>query len=234
VKKPKTIWSKVIKHKYLSLFILALIIIITVDFFQQGISYSFITNDVTQLQSLIMEYGSYASIIYVLLIFVEVIAAPIPSIILYSVGGVLFGGFWATVLTFIGNILGSTFAYYVSKRYFKEYILHKLEKGRRVKIESFIEKYGSRGIFFLRINPITSSDLVSYIAGLTNMKYIPFIVSTSLGLLPLIIIQSYIGSEFIQSHPLVALIFVIGTVAYIIIFLVLIYQSFSQKLDNKQ
>ena len=44
-----------------------------------------------------------------------------------------------------------------------------------------------------RLLPFISFDLVSYGAGLTSMKFIPFFVATGIGQLPATIVYSYVG-----------------------------------------
>ena len=41
--------------------------------------------------------------------------------------------------------------------------------------------------------PFISFDLVSYAAGLTSMKFLPFFIATGIGQLPATIVYSYVG-----------------------------------------
>ncbi len=49
------------------------------------------------------------------------------------------------------------------------------------------------GILVCRLLPFMSFDIVSYAAGLTSMKFMPFFIATGLGQLPATIVYSYVG-----------------------------------------
>ena len=85
-----------------------------------------------------------------------------------------------------------------------------------------LEKYGAYAIFLLRVNPFTSTDFISYLAGFFRMHFSKFIVATTLGLAPFIYIQSYLGGEILKQNTLVYSIFVFASIIYLIIFFYLI------------
>ena len=57
----------------------------------------------------------------------------------------------------------------------------------------YFKKYGSKTILVCRLLPFVSFDAVSYFAGLTPIKLLPFLIATGLGQLPATIIYSYVG-----------------------------------------
>lgn len=66
-------------------------------------------------------------------------------------------------------------------------------RGALASVEGYFEKYGSRTILICRLLPFVSFDAVSYFAGLTPIKFLPFLVATGIGQLPATIIYSYVG-----------------------------------------
>ncbi len=60
-------------------------------------------------------------------------------------------------------------------------------------IDEFLGKYGKHTVLIARLLPFISFDLVSYGAGLTSMRFIPFFVATGIGQLPATIVYSYVG-----------------------------------------
>ena len=189
------------------------------SYFSNGIIYSLFENDADAITDSIGGFGTFAYIIFVLLIFMECIFAPFPPLILYIAGGTLFGGFTAGILAVIGNFLGAAAAFQISHHYGKEKILPKVPKNIRNKFNRLSEKYGPVSIFFLRINPLTSSDLFSYLAGLTRMKFGKFLTATTLGLVPIIFVQTYLG-ESIQGSPLLTKISIIAGTIYLFLFII--------------
>ena len=56
-------------------------------------------------------------------------------------------------------------------------------------------------VFLLRVNPLTSSDFVSYAAGATTMPLWKLMLGTFLGMAPLCWAQSYLADEILTAYP---------------------------------
>lgn len=95
-------------------------------------------------------------------------------------------------------------------------------------MDSFSKRKGPISIFLLRINPFTSSDLLSYAAGLTRMSFKKFLFWTIIALIPSIFLQTFIGEKIIQ-HTILTQIFSIVGVLYFILFFVLYFWIKSKK-----
>ncbi|MDA0810188.1 MAG: hypothetical protein O3B68_19510, partial [Planctomycetota bacterium] len=65
---------------------------------------------VERLQSFFEACGPLAPVVYVAFVTVEVVVAPIPGLMLYAPGGVIFGGFTGGLLALVGNVLGAGIA----------------------------------------------------------------------------------------------------------------------------
>ena len=130
-----------------------------------------------------------------LLIAIENIFPPIPSEVILT-----FGGFMTTysemnmigviIASTIGSVIGAIALYLVGRIFSKER-LEKIVQGKIGKILHFktedidkaiswFEKRGKLTVFFCRFIPIVRS-LISIPAGMTKMKFIPFILLTTLG-----------------------------------------------------
>jgi uncharacterized membrane protein YdjX (TVP38/TMEM64 family) len=66
-------------------------------------------------------------------------------------------------------------------------------KGVLKGVEAYFTKYGSKTILICRLLPFVSFDAVSYFAGLTSVRFWPFVIATGLGQLPATIVYSYVG-----------------------------------------
>jgi len=184
--------------------------------------YDLFQNNTLEITEDIQNYGNISYLVFVFLIFLECIFAPFPPLILYIAGGTLFGGLFGGFLALIGNFLGAAVAFKISYYYGKEKILPRIPKKIREKFDKYSKKYGPASVFFLRINPLTSSDIFSYLAGLTNMSFWKFLAGTTLGLLPIVFLQTYLG-ETIQQHPLVTKISIIVGALYVLVFFVIYF-----------
>ncbi|MFH1307686.1 MAG: VTT domain-containing protein [archaeon] len=214
-----------IKKRELEAIILISIILLLIytiySYESKGIIYYSLNSDTSSLIQGLASLGDFAIIVFITIIIAEVIFAPFPPLILYLVGGILFGAFLGGIYALIGNIIGATMAFWIAKRYGRTYVEKKIPKNIIKKFDKFSSKYGAASIFLLRVNPFTTSDLFSYLAGLSKIKYWAFIIATSLGLLPFIFIQSYLGNVFNRNNTLFNL-FLIVSLIYIVIFSIII------------
>lgn len=220
------------KKNWLILLILILVISwFFYSYFAKGIIYSTINSDVDSVKSTIESFGFYSYIIFILLVILEVVLAFIPPLVLYAVAGTLFGGFLGGVLTLIGNMIGTWICFKIARRYGKKFVEKKMSDKLKIKFNKFFDKNGGLAIFILRVNPLTTSDLVSYLSGLTKIKTMKFLIATGLGLIPMIFVQTYLG-DLIKDSPVLIGITIFFSILYLIIFFYLILMPSSKKRDN--
>jgi uncharacterized membrane protein YdjX (TVP38/TMEM64 family) len=195
------------------------------SYFSGGILFFLVNSDVSKVVDFLNSFGIFAWLIFVLLVILEVVLAPIPPLVLYVVSGILFGGFFGGVLTLFGNLIGAAIDFKLARRYGQKTVQQRIDKDFKKKFDRFFEKYGTLSIFILRINPLTTSDLVSYLSGFTKMKLFKFLIATALGLIPLVFIQTYLGELIISKNPFLIALTLIISVFYLIVFVYLIIIS---------
>ncbi len=226
--------KKIIKYSVILIIFLSLIIFALNSYFNEGLAFSLINQDLDSIESFVDSFGTFSYFIFILLVILEVVFAPVPPLVLYIAGGFLFGNFLGGFLTLIGNIIGALIAFNIGKILGEGFIEKRIDYSFRTKFNKFLNKYGGLSIFFLRINPLTTSDIFSYLAGLSKMRLKPFLVGTTLGLTPLIFIQTYIGGSLIKDNPILTLIALIIGIIYLLIFFYLVfYLSFKKKFNKK-
>lgn len=175
------------------------------------------------LRQVLARWGRLAPLIYTAAVVVEVVIAPIPGTLLYAPAGAIFGAFLGGTLSLIGNVIGAGLACVIGR------ILGERLAGRRFvgsdlgKYRELVEKRGVWMILLLRANPLTSSDVVSYAAGIVGVPVWQVLVGTLIGMLPLCYLQSYFAEQVFQIIPGavywligVSLIYVIALVVFLI------------------
>lgn len=192
------------------------------SYFTGGVIHSLLQNDPTALIESLRSLGFLGIFLFMIIVILENVVAPMPPFILYIAGGAIYGGLWGGILALIGNALGSALAFVIARKLGRSWIEKKIPKKVRGKFDKFAEKYGGFTIFILRINPLTSTDLFSYLAGFTKMSFRKFIIGTTLGLAPSIILQSYLG-DFFSSSPILFNLFLVVGVSYIAMFIFLFF-----------
>lgn len=221
--------KKFLKGNWIFLIILILVIIwFAYSYFNQGIIFSLIHSDSAQVVQFVESFGIFAALIFVFLVILEVVLAPMPPLVLYIVAGFLFGGFLGGVLTLIGNLAGAMIDFKIARKIGRKKIEKTMNKNLKKKFDKFFDKHGALSIFILRINPLTTSDLVSYLAGLTKIKPIKFLIATGVGLIPLIFIQTYLG-DVIKNSPIISALVILFSIFYLLIFIYLIFKTIASK-----
>lgn len=174
----------------------------------QGIVWQLLTPELTaeaKLQSLRTFFDSWgiaAPVIYLLIVVVEVVVAPIPGTMLYLPGGVIFGGFWGGLLSLMGNVIGAGTACMITRTLAGRHLAVSFFSQTDLEnYQRYIQKHGLSIIALLRVNPLTSSDIVSYAAGLTRIPVWKVMAGTCLGMAPLCFLQAYLAEELFTALP---------------------------------
>jgi uncharacterized membrane protein YdjX (TVP38/TMEM64 family) len=166
-------------------------------------------------------------------VIIGILLAPFLGAIVNASASILFSPLYTIILTLIGNFMGSSLAYFIAKRYAGFYFERLIGEKRLNSFNKYSEKYGAFVLFILRLNPLTSTDIFSYLAGILKMQYKRFIISTILGITPTIIIISYLGNIFIKENPFIKLFFLIITLVYILFFFYGFYKIGKERIKDK-
>ena len=71
-------------------------------------------------------------------------------------------------------------------------------------------------VFWARLLPATNFDWINYLAGLTGVRFWPFVLATGLGMAPATIATVVAGST-VEDHPVVALGIVVAWLVVLIV-----------------
>lgn len=140
--------------------------------------------------------GIWAPFISIALMIAQGIIAPLPAFVITAANGLAFGiplgiiiswtgGMAAALVMFLlARILGASFVEKITKK------SDLLAKANRYS--------GENGFFLIlvaRIIPIVSFDLISLIAGLSNIKFRSFVIATGIGQIPGTVLYTIVGHD---------------------------------------
>ena len=145
------------------------------------------------MRDFVANYGAYAAIVSFFLMILQSVAAPLPAFIITLANANLFGWVKGAVLSWSSAMAGAAICFYIARILGRDTAEKLTSKAGLNSIDKFFERYGTHSILIARLLPFISFDLVSYAAGLTSMKFLPFFVATGLGQLPATIVYSYVG-----------------------------------------
>jgi uncharacterized membrane protein YdjX (TVP38/TMEM64 family) len=160
--------------------------------------------------------GVLAPVAYFLFVTIEVVVAPIPGLMLYAPGGLIFGGFFGGLIALAGNVVGAGIACQVTRSLGGGWLIRFFSREAFGRVQTALERRGGWLIFLLRLNPLTSSDLVSYAAGFTPIPVWKVMLATLFGMAPLCFAQAYLAENLFQAFPNLLYPLLILCVAYVV------------------
>ena len=146
-------------------------------------------------------WGRLAPVLFTLAVVIEVIVAPIPGALLYAPGGAIFGAFWGGTLALVGNVIGAAICCVLGRMIGERVIGAQAQSSPFVRYRERLADRGLWVVMLLRANPLTSSDLVSYAAGVAGVAPWKVAVGTLVGLAPLCYIQAYFSEQVFTLVP---------------------------------
>ena len=141
----------------------------------------------------IRSFGAYAmAFSFVLMVFSSLIA-PLPAFMITLSNAAIFGWWQGAILSWSSAMVGAALCFFLARGLGRDVIEKLAGRGALAGVEGYFQKYGTKTILVCRLLPFVSFDAVSYFAGLTPIKFLPFFIATGLGQTPATIVYSYVG-----------------------------------------
>jgi uncharacterized membrane protein YdjX (TVP38/TMEM64 family) len=147
---------------------------------------------VDNLREILVDYGPWAVAISVGLMVGQAILAPLPANVVTITNALVFGPLWGSLLSWASTILGACLCFLLSKTFGKPFA-QKIVGTSIHKAEDFFRNYGLQAVFLVRMMPFVPFDAVSYGAPLVGVPFRRFLFATAVGIIPSILIYSYLG-----------------------------------------
>jgi uncharacterized membrane protein YdjX (TVP38/TMEM64 family) len=123
-----------------------------------------------------------------------VMLAPVPRSALSVLVGVV-AGFWTGVgIAFAGGILAALAAFGLSRALGRSAVL-RLAGPRLTRVDGAVSDRGFVAVLTGRLVPVVPFVVTSYGAGLTGVRFVPYLLATALGLVPSTLLQVGVGAS---------------------------------------
>lgn len=163
--------------------------------FHEGINNAFIvltSDDQDRIRDWVKQFKAWGPVIIILSMVAQMFALLIPNLLLFIIAIVCYGPVWGPVICLTGVFLSSTIGYFIGRNLGPRAIDRFISENAKKKIKVFVERYGVKAIFIARFSSF-SSDGISFVAGILEMSYRNYILSTLAGITPLLIILALYG-----------------------------------------
>lgn len=187
-----------------------------------------IFKNVENIEDYILEHKQYGALIYITAQVIQIIISVIPGQPFQFAAGYVYGAGIALVLSITGAFIGATITFFLSKLLGRDAM--ELFFGRTRAFE-YIERLDSRNgyliLFLLYFIPGFPKDAISYIAGLSRIKWLPFILIVTTARIPAMLGSIFVGT-FTESQQYYAVVIV---AVIVILISVLSYRNKEKILD---
>ncbi len=122
----------------------------------------------------------------------------VPGSLLTFAGGALFGPLWGTIYNLVAAVLGAALSFVVARYLSAEWALDR-QDGRIKRLMDGVDREGWRFVALVRLMPWLPYNVVNYALGLTRVSFWTHTVTTTVCLLPIIAIYSYIGHAGVEA-----------------------------------
>ena len=131
------------------------------------------------------KYETQSIFVYIGLQIVQIVISIIPGQVFQMAAGYIYGFWPALLFAMTGALLGTTLSFMLAKVLGRDF-LH-IFFGEE-KMSYYIERLNSKKmyaiVFFLYLIPGIPKDMVSYAAGVSEIRFKPFLIISALGRLP--------------------------------------------------
>lgn len=175
---PLLLRKKVIGGIVLAFLLTAVLYVVTTEYF--GMSYKI---DAEPFQRWVEDRGVLAPIVFVLVMALSVLFAPVPNAPIYIAAGIVWGPVLGTAYCMAGLTLGSALAFWVARRVGRKHLPRLIGHKMANRLDTLVEDMGGRVVFWSRMIPAVNFDWISFVAGMTAVPFRVFIVYSFLGML---------------------------------------------------
>lgn len=154
----------------------------------------FSSGDEQRIREWVKGFGGWGYVVLIGLMLMQTVFAIIPSVLLMVVSVLAYGPWVGGVLAWAGMILAAILGYAVGRGVGVAAVDRLIGASTEKKVTRFVERYGMLGVVAARISPALSTDAVSIGAGLAGMRFLPFLLATAGGTIPLTVLVSWLGS----------------------------------------
>jgi uncharacterized membrane protein YdjX (TVP38/TMEM64 family) len=151
--------------------------------------------DIAPLRDYLLGFGWWAPVASVALQLLTSILAPLPSFVVTFVNALLFGFWRGALLTWTSALLAAAICFAMARSLGRPVVERFVPSRALEGTDRFFQRHGVLAVLVARLIPFVNPDVLSYAAGLTNMRWRLFMASVAVGSIPSTALYSYLGSR---------------------------------------
>ncbi len=152
-------------------------------------------NSLEKAEKFLNSYQSQSYLIYLGIQIIQIVISVIPGQFMNMAAGWMFGFPISLLLSVAGAIIGTFLTYGMAKLLGRKAVKSIMKPDR---YNQFLKRLNSKRayimVFILYLVPGLPKDILGYIAGVSNVKFIPFLFISIMGRLPALAVSVMVGS----------------------------------------
>jgi uncharacterized membrane protein YdjX (TVP38/TMEM64 family) len=160
--------------------------------------------DAEAARAYVRSFGVWAPLVLIVLQALQVVLAPVPGQVLAAVAGYLFGPWWGTLYNVVGIGIGSTAAFWLSRRFGRAYVERMVAEDALTTFDGFVERRGLLSLFVLFLIPGLPDDAICFVGGLTPIPLRRLVVVAVVGRAPAFFLANVFGDLLATGETEVA------------------------------
>ncbi|TVP50191.1 MAG: TVP38/TMEM64 family protein [Gemmatimonadales bacterium] len=150
--------------------------------------------DPDAIRAWMLGFGGWAPVVSAGLQVATSVFPPGPSFLLGIVNAMIFGPLLGGLLTFGSAILAAALCFGIARSIGRIGVERIVSEASLARVDAFMARRGMLAVFLGRIVPFINPDLVSYAAGVTGIRWAPFLVAMAAGSVPSTVFYTLVGT----------------------------------------
>lgn len=144
-------------------------------------------------------FGFWAPFVSATLQVATSIFPPGPSFLLAIANAMVFGAVLGGLLTFGTALLAAGTCFAIARAIGRPGVARIVSPERLQRMDRFMERRGMLAVFLGRLIPFINPDLVSYAAGVTGIRWFPFLAAMAAGTIPSTLFYTLVGAWAVEA-----------------------------------
>ena len=202
-------------------FFVLLIVVVPLILFLTNREFFTQFESIEDVEDFIAGYGHLSGLVYIVFQIFQVVISVIPGEVFQVAAGYLFGPFWGVIYAIIGCLLGEAVAFGLARVLGQGFVRLFMSEEQFIKYQERLNSNKAYTLcFILYLIPGIPKDILCYVAGASEIKFLPFLIISMVGRLPGLIGSIVMGSLVDNgNYTLAAVILGIACVAAVIGFI---------------
>jgi len=154
--------------------------------------------DIAALAEYLRSFGTWGIVVTIVLFIVMTFTIVFPFMILSGAAGIVYGLFWGTVISWLGEVTGALFMFVFARYFFRKMVEQWIVKSPYLKqVDDYSAANGFNALLIARLLPLAPSGIITAVAAISKISFRDFFLATLVGKLPPVIIKVLLGHDIV-------------------------------------